>query len=238
MKKTFTSLFATLFVLILTASANNSKLTISSNMQQTIRVLIDGKTYHLNARSSNAEIVLQELRPGTRNIKIYKESVGYTNGRTGRNNNRNSQLIYNGNVFIKSGYHTDVLINRFGKAFIDERYVNSSDYYDDTYVDNNWNETAMSSTAFNQLKQSIKRESFDDTRLRIAKSAINNNRWLTVIQVKELMQLFSFDNNKLELAKYCYGFTTDRYQYYTVADALVFNNSKTTLLDFIEQQRN
>jgi hypothetical protein len=51
-------------------------------------------------------------------------------------------------------------------------------------------------------------------------------------QVKELMAQFNFEANKLELAKYCYRFATDKQYYYSVADGLAFSNSKKRIAAF------
>ena len=55
------------------------------------------------------------------------------------------------------------------------------------------------------------------------------------MQVKELMSLFTFENNKLELAKYAYRKTVDQKSYFQVMDALTFSSSKDELARFIRE---
>ncbi len=250
MKRTFTLLFS--FLLLASAGyALQNRLTISSNNNSGIRVLIDGRTYQLDKSRNNGEISLTDLRPGSRNIRIYAHK---NNGRTwpgNINTDRNMQLIYNGNLYIRDGVDVDVSINRFGKVFVDEQNINrgyenddrydsrNDDRYDDRYDNRDWNRNmrAMSDRSFLQLKQNLGRERFEDARMNMVTSAISNNNYVSSQQVKELLGLFSFEANKLTVAKYCYQFATDRQNYYSVADALNHSNSKNELMRYIQQQK-
>ena len=57
----------------------------------------------------------------------------------------------------------------------------------------------LSQNDFNDLKQTIKTKSFEDTKMTIAKQVVSK-QCLFVSQVKEIMQLFSFEESKLEFA--------------------------------------
>ena len=48
-----------------------------------------------------------------------------------------------------------------------------------------------------------------------------------------MLQLFSFEGNKLELAKQAYSKTLDKQNYQCVADVLMFRSSKDELARFI-----
>ena len=156
------------------------------------------------------------------------------------------QLLYNGNLYIRDGVDVDMSINRFGKVFVDEqtmtRDYDNDDRYDNrnNYRNDNGNRDRniqpMNERSFQQLKQTLTRETMEDTRLNLAKTVINNSS-VSSSQVKELMAQFNFEANKLELAKYCYKFATDKQYYYSVADGFTFSNSKNELLRFIQQQK-
>ena len=90
----------------------------------------------------------------------------------------------------------------------------------------------MDAGSFAQAKQSIKSKSFEDDRLKIAKQILNNN-CVTTNQVKELMDVMTFENSKLELAKYCWGYTYDVKNYYLVNDAFTFSSSIDDLNDYM-----
>jgi hypothetical protein len=91
----------------------------------------------------------------------------------------------------------------------------------------------MSKTSFESAKNSIKSKSFEDTKMTIAKQVFNNN-CMTTDQVKEIMQLFTFEANKLAFAKYAYPKTYDIGNYYKVNDVFQFEATMTELNDFIQ----
>ena len=64
----------------------------------------------------------------------------------------------------------------------------------------------MSSTEFGSVKTSISSKSFDDTKEKMAKQVIDNNCLLSS-QVKEIMELFSFEATRLSLANTSLGLT-------------------------------
>jgi hypothetical protein len=106
---------------------------------------------------------------------------------------------------------------------------------DDQY-DNNYHRE-MSQADFTSAKQTLRKEIYENTRLDLAKQVINSN-FFTAQQVRELLQLFTFENNKLDLAKYAYGRTVDRDNYYVVNDVFTFSNSKDELARYIRDFRN
>ncbi len=84
------------------------------------------------------------------------------------------------------------------------------------------------------MKEQIRKEWFENNRLTSAKTIIDKNNF-TAQQVKEMMLLFSFENNKLEIAKYAYRKTVDKQNYYVVNDAFTFSSSKDELARFIRE---
>lgn len=91
----------------------------------------------------------------------------------------------------------------------------------------------MNDGDFASAKASIKNQSFSDTQLKVAKQIFNSN-CLTSAQVKEIMLLFSFEETRLDFAKYAYGRTYDLGNYYKVNDAFTFSSSVDELNDYIE----
>ncbi len=90
----------------------------------------------------------------------------------------------------------------------------------------------MSPEEFYQVKGSIESKSFDDSKLIIAKQVISAN-CLLCSQVKEIMLLFSFEDTRLELAKYAYGYTYDLGNYYRLNDAFTFESTIEELNEYI-----
>jgi Domain of unknown function (DUF4476) len=230
MKKLFT-LTAILFTsLSLFAFFPKSMLSISSNSNMPVTILVDNRD--CDAPNSN-EVMLKSIDAGYHTIKVYRDrSTWY---------GRNNRPIYSGNVYVKPGFHVDITINRFGKAFIDERQLNFNNHGDDDYDNDedwgNWNHSrAMGTNDFNQFKQTITNAGFENTKLAIAKQTIGNN-YFTAAQVKEIVGLFSFENSKLDIAKTAYRRSIDKNNYFIVSDAFAFNSSKEELAKFLETSR-
>ena len=171
MKNIFTLLLAT--VSVSAFAYNGGKLTITVPSSKNIQVYVDGRAYQDN----NNTIVLDNIQAGNHSITIYKNnrnSYG-NNGNYGRNSNRKDRrndqgdVLYNSNVYVRPSYHVDVMINRFGKALVDEKIINNNygdddDWYDNGYENGGYNNggynngyhQAMSDYDFNQLLQKIR----------------------------------------------------------------------------------
>ncbi len=96
---------------------------------------------------------------------------------------------------------------------------------------------AIAPDEFNQIRESIKKESFNSTKLTIAKQVIRSKPCFTARQITDLVKLFSFDDTRLELAKFAFDYTIDQENYYQVADAFSFSSSKEELMKFLEGKR-
>ena len=216
------------------------KLSISTIINEPVKVLIDGNCYNSNA--SDDVIMINDIRAGYHSVKIYRQKKYRHNNNNDGQFSRNAQLIYEGNLYVKPQYHVDVVINRFGKAFVDERQMDAG-YYDENDEghggwDNNSNNSMqpMNSRVFEQFKQVTRNESFDNTRLVTAKQTIAAN-YLSSAQVKEIVELFSFENSKLDIAKYSYKYTVDKNNYFILNDAFAYSSSKEELARFIQEYR-
>ncbi len=85
---------------------------------------------------------------------------------------------------------------------------------------------------FESAKSSIASKSFESTKLDIAKQIIGSN-CVVAEQVKQIMQLFDFEASKLEFAKFAYGHTYDKGNYFKVNDAFEFESSVSDLNSYI-----
>ena len=94
----------------------------------------------------------------------------------------------------------------------------------------------MNINDFAQAKETLRREWFENTRLATAKQIIDRN-YFTSQQVKELMLLFTFENNRLDIAKYAYGKTVDKGNYFIMNDAFAINGNKERLSEYIREYR-
>ena len=94
------------------------------------------------------------------------------------------------------------------------------------------NNMGMNPVDFNQAKELIRNESFDNSRLALAKQVVSGNG-MNAAQITEICKLFSFENNALEFAKYAYQYCTEPNKYYLVNEAFKYDSSKRELNEFI-----
>lgn len=228
MKKFFTLLLGSLFSLSLFAY-DGTRLSFSTVTNGAgYKIEVDGRKVNMRGNS----ITLSNITEGTHNVRIYKEKQ-----RNGLFTKR-SDLIYAGAIFICNGYHTDITVNRFGKVFVDERLIESEeDWGSENDMDENegWDNayaTVLNANDFEKVKAQLNREWSEKNRLVSAKVIVDKSNFTTA-QVKEMMLLFSFESNRLELAKYAYRKTADKQNYYLLNDALTFKSSKDELARFV-----
>jgi len=234
MKKIFTLLLSSLFSISLFAF-DGSRLSISApSTSSEIKVEIDGRQFSMKDNS----LTVGYLKEGKHDVKIYRDAKKNFMGFARKN------YIFNGSVFLKRGFHTDLTINRFGKVMQDEQMIDASDEYyndQDDYYDSNegWDNSGyhdvMGVRDFNTLKDQLRKEWSENNRLQSAKVIIDKSSF-TSSQVKEMMLLFTFESNRLELAKYAYCKTVDQRNYLNVMDALTFSSSRDDLARFLRTQ--
>ena len=235
MKKFFTLLLSSIFSLSLLAfDGNRLSVSVVSNKMD-LKIEIDGKRYSMQQDNS---FTLQNLREGNHTVKIYSEMKK----RNGLFAGKKQDVIFNSSVYLRRGYHTDITVNRFGKVFTDERRIDANDdWYESGYGygdrdDNEGWSTVVSKEDFSFLKDEMRKEWQESARMEVAKTAMEGNRF-TTSQVKELMYLFTFESNRVEIAKYAYRLTADKENYSDLIDILLMNSSKDDLARFIRQSR-
>lgn len=86
---------------------------------------------------------------------------------------------------------------------------------------------------FDQVKKTISEKSFEESKLQIAKQVTSSN-CLFASEVKEIMELFSFEKTRLDFAKFAYSYTYDISNYYKVNDAFSFESSIRELNSYID----
>ena len=89
---------------------------------------------------------------------------------------------------------------------------------------------------FSSMKNSIGSKDWDDTRLAMAKQIIGSN-CLTSAQVSDVVRLMEWEEAKLDIAKFAYGYTYDIGNYYLVNDAFEWEASIEELTDYTNSYR-
>ncbi len=86
-----------------------------------------------------------------------------------------------------------------------------------------------------QLLQAMEKEDFEDTRMAMMRSALKNKA-LEVDQTVELMKRFSFDDDRVDAAKFCYPKLVDKDNLFRVYAVLEFDASKEELQEWVDEQ--
>jgi hypothetical protein len=225
--KKLTTLSVLILLVAFTAFAapfRGGKLTIYSHNKEAIRVFVDGKRYSLEYNM----LVLNDIEPGNHTIKIVERSSSGYNVPVNR-----EKVLYNGSVFFRTNYHVDIVVNRFGKALVDEQDARNSRLEEDDEYGNN---TAMTDAAFESLKKALQQEKFTSSRMTVAKAAITSNYFKTE-QVRQLAQFFTFDDDKMQIVKQAYAKTIDRSNYYLLSSLFSFSSNKDELTRFIQENQ-
>lgn len=94
----------------------------------------------------------------------------------------------------------------------------------------------ISNQEFAQILISIKKESFNNTKLVLARQILRSKQCFTTQQVIQIAKLFSFDDARLEIAKFAWDYTIDRDNYYQVADVFSYKSHKDELMKFLDRK--
>lgn len=98
------------------------------------------------------------------------------------------------------------------------------------------NAIPMSSADFSSALGTIKNQSFSDSQLKTAKQVASGN-CLTAGQISQICQIFSFEESKLDFAKYAYDFCTEPRNYFKVNNVFSFSSSSDELNDYVQSRQ-
>ena len=93
--------------------------------------------------------------------------------------------------------------------------------------------THISDPDFEQLRNTVANTQYETKKMDTLKTLTGNVNFTTA-QVGELMGLFSFQSNKLDVAKMLYMFTVDRQNYPSLASNFSFDAQKEDFKKFLE----
>ncbi|MBL7738043.1 MAG: DUF4476 domain-containing protein [Chitinophagaceae bacterium] len=258
--KTIFTLLSSLFmsVAVMAAPADKgaghkkSMLTVRSFDQGDIRVVLDGRRFEPGHNS----VMITGLESGYHTIKILRQRFNGGYSIFGKR----YEVVYSTSLMVRQKTHVVVTIDRFGRTSITESRIRGNSYNDrdDRGRDHDWDddrsydfdrdgklgdydrnygyERGMDDREFRQVLSSIEKEWLETNKLKSATQIVRTSS-LTSAQVKQLVLMFSFESNKLELAKQAYANTVDKRNYYIINDAFSFSGSKDELNRFIRNSR-
>ncbi|HPF00311.1 MAG TPA: DUF4476 domain-containing protein [Bacteroidales bacterium] len=226
-----------------------SELTITINENADFYVVIDGRQYDSYAGS----VVVSRIEHGRHGMEVFRESMTLNGIMVDR--------IFRGSVDIMPNKRMYGTIDRFGAFVIlrsenmipatgyshgyghnhsnghgyghSNHYGSSNGHYGTySYGSNAYMPMGMSPDAFGMLLSSIRREAFDETRVRMAITAVSVSG-VTSAQLRELMLMLTFDSNRLKLAKTAYTFVVDKGNIFMINDAFTFSSNADEFYRYI-----
>ena len=93
----------------------------------------------------------------------------------------------------------------------------------------------MDQGTFANAMATVNGQAFEENKFQVAQQVFNSN-CMTVNQVNQIIGLFSFEDTKLDFAKYAYGRTYDQSNYFMVNNAFSFSSSVDELNAYINSQ--
>jgi hypothetical protein len=236
-------IIAVFFNLALSNEFGSSALNLTIYNDANITASLDEKEagYYAN------EIDFTNLNEGRYFLKVIKET---------NSTQAFPEVIFNDYVYIPSGSKIFAVIdekgsfnvykktqkdfysqgwNKHDKCNCDCQYCRNCIYKE---VNENWQYDAcgykvMSDNNFSILMQTIGRLTFETSIMETMKQAIDKNT-LKTLQVRQLLQKLTFENSKIEIAKYAYAKTCDRENYYSLYDLFGFESSIMDVKNYID----
>ncbi len=93
----------------------------------------------------------------------------------------------------------------------------------------------LSSDRFRAMLTTIENQDFENSKARVAKQIIDSN-CMTTENIVAILNLFDFDDTKLEIAKYAYDYVYDVENYYLVNNVFDFDANVKELDEYIRNK--
>ena len=92
---------------------------------------------------------------------------------------------------------------------------------------------AITPNDFSAALSSVKKQSFDDTKLKVAKQ-ISEANCMNVNQIKQIANTINFEETKLEYVKFAYDYCIEPKNYFKLNDLFSFSSNVDDLTDFVQ----
>jgi hypothetical protein len=139
-----------------------------------------------------------------------------------------------------NGYYTSPLDNYGWDPYQGQNPYgnNNNNHWNNSQNNNNFNpQNNHTSQNFEDFYKIVQSQSFNDTKIEMITTQSRNTRWRTE-EIKRLLQLLSFENEKLEVAKTCYHTCIDKQNYFNLFNVFTFDSSVKELNKYINGTRN
>lgn len=167
--------------------------------------------------SASGSCFIANLTGGYYEIRVYEARFG------GRGeHDRRERLLFNERV-------------RYSGSGVKDIFVRGEDGYrpphpgGDIYFDE-----SMSRETFELFYRAVKEAAFDSERNKLIETALLTS-WFTSTQCRRIVDIYTFDNEKIRLMQQMYPRIVDKEGFFIVIEALTFQLDKNKISDFIKK---
>ncbi|HEY2721835.1 MAG TPA: DUF4476 domain-containing protein [Chitinophagaceae bacterium] len=212
--KTISTLLSSFFITssIFATNINSSSiLTVKSASQAGIVVVVDDKRFDPGVNS----MMVKGLDAREYELTIYQERTNSSAACL----NKSYDILFDGTVEMKPDTQLEMAFDDCGKMNMNETSINANYIPQNNFENTGFGNDGNSSNAINDLNfarvlWAIGKESSETNKLESVTQVIRTS-YFTLSQVKQLMQLFCSEDNKLEVARLAYNKTVDQSNYYS-----------------------
>lgn len=202
-----------------------ASLTVKSADRSPIVVIVDGKCFDIG---SNA-IMISNLEPAYHEVKVYQQAFNGSVEMFGKE----CDVLFNSSVLLKPRTGLLIAIDDCGSITMNETTMRTPRFgdtwrparHDYHFRPDNAYSRAIDNDEFDRVLWAISKENFETNKLTSATQIISTN-YFTTAQLRQLLRLFNFESNKLQLAKLGYDKVVDQGNYYSLNDMFTFNSSR------------
>ncbi len=95
---------------------------------------------------------------------------------------------------------------------------------------------SLTNQQFENAKNAISKQSFSEQKMTTAKLALKN-KCVSLEQIRGFVELFAFDDQKLDFIKFAYNITEDKDEYYTLSDVFMSLLTKDDFTEFLQSKK-
>lgn len=222
-------LFLSLFLISSVISESKSYLKIELDNSNHI-IIFDGALYSVTGKFEG------EMDGGKHAISILKHNYNLTTSKV------KTDVIYEGTLDLTDNMFYIYKLSNAYLSFVsvDVYTPATSTITTPSTITNSTNTsitvgTAMDDVTFTSFLTKMKDKSMDSQKLDFAKSTMKTN-WFNTDQILQMLQTFSMESNKVELAKLIWHKTTDKGSYFKIYDAFTFSSSEKSVQEYVDAQ--
>lgn len=195
----------------------------------------------INYTAPGTSVTINDIAPGRHHLQVWTErnfkSPYHSQG----------VLLYNGFIDVPAASEVRAMVTRSRSLHINKIIplfnppVPVPPYYSPypspfTPICGTPVPLCMHEADFNALLSTIEHQSFESTRLTLARQAIRQRGAINTNQVAALLNTMNFESSRLELAKFAYPYTVDQGNYFNLFNAFSFDSSVRELSAFMDSR--